>query len=337
MQQGAGLVDKDILTLHGSSICGTVNDANFLGDDNLTEVQIQNIYECEKCKKTYHNKDEYLQHLFLVHKDTTRRYEPSPSFGVRAILKDGKYLCRFCNQSFDEKCNYSTHMGLHVRNIVRKFEIWPPPVSTKRTNESTAGDALTADIAQNSIVANSNGHMEKPDGDSSPYNVDVQEISPTVSDRELSCHLNENQNCMANAALCPDLKPSSDEHMTTVEEVMKIDSLSSNTLDSVNIVGTNTSDHIKVGDVIICDCRDNNVQPSDLADDAWIGDSAAVVEPEIFMLNSATRSQVTSACVWCRVEFEHEAIDSKIQSDSIGFMCPTCKDTISGKLDGVCP
>lgn len=75
----------------------------------------------------------------------------------------------------------------------------------------------------------------------------------------------------------------------------------------------------------------------ELANHAVIGDSPAVDEPETVMLNIAARRQLTSVCVWCRNEFDHEAIDFEIMSDSIGFMCPTCKDTISGKLDGVCP
>lgn len=49
-------------------------------------------------------------------------------------------------------------------------------------------------------------------------------------------------------------------------------------------------------------------------------------------LMTATR-QRTSSCVWCGLEFSHEATDSDVQSDSVGFMCPTCKVKISGQLD----
>ncbi|CAN6479893.1 unnamed protein product [Victoria cruziana] len=43
--------------------------------------------------------------------------------------------------------------------------------------------------------------------------------------------------------------------------------------------------------------------------------------------------QLTTVCVWCRKEFNHEGIDPETQSDSVGFMCPACKAKISGKLN----
>ncbi|XP_031492296.1 uncharacterized protein LOC116258934 [Nymphaea colorata] len=43
--------------------------------------------------------------------------------------------------------------------------------------------------------------------------------------------------------------------------------------------------------------------------------------------------QVTTVCVWCRKEFNHEGIDPETQPDSVGFMCPACKAKISGKLN----
>lgn len=46
-----------------------------------------------------------------------------------------------------------------------------------------------------------------------------------------------------------------------------------------------------------------------------------------------TTHQHTSSCVWCGLEFSHEATDSDVQSDSVGFMCPTCKVKISGQLN----
>lgn len=52
---------------------------------------------------------------------------------------------------------------------------------------------------------------------------------------------------------------------------------------------------------------------------------------EEVMLNMTGRDQLTSACVWCGVQFNHDALDSEIQSDSVGFMCPTCKLKISGE------
>lgn len=57
------------------------------------------------------------------------------------------------------------------------------------------------------------------------------------------------------------------------------------------------------------------------------------LESEDAMLNMTSGHQLTTICVWCRTEFYHEAIDLEALSDSIGFMCPTCKAKISGHLD----
>ncbi|KAI8026074.1 Metacaspase-1 [Camellia lanceoleosa] len=61
--------------------------------------------------------------------------------------------------------------------------------------------------------------------------------------------------------------------------------------------------------------------------------SSAGFETEAVMLNIAGRLQFTTMCVWCRTEFNHEAVDSETQSDSVGFMCPTYKAKISGQLN----
>ncbi|KAK4750031.1 hypothetical protein SAY87_027480 [Trapa incisa] len=61
--------------------------------------------------------------------------------------------------------------------------------------------------------------------------------------------------------------------------------------------------------------------------------SAALVSEERTLNLMKTVHQLTSSCVWCGVEFNHEATDSNIQSDSVGFMCPNCKVKISGQLN----
>lgn len=45
--------------------------------------------------------------------------------------------------------------------------------------------------------------------------------------------------------------------------------------------------------------------------------------------------QVTTVCVWCRAEFKIEAFDAETQSDTIGYMCPTCKHNISGQFNQI--
>ncbi|XP_030459220.1 uncharacterized protein LOC115679696 [Syzygium oleosum] len=55
--------------------------------------------------------------------------------------------------------------------------------------------------------------------------------------------------------------------------------------------------------------------------------------PEEVMLDVVARQQLTTACMWCGVEFKHDAVDSDLPSESVGFMCPTCKAKISGQLN----
>lgn len=54
---------------------------------------------------------------------------------------------------------------------------------------------------------------------------------------------------------------------------------------------------------------------------------------EEIMLETLHPDQLT-VCVWCRTEFKLEGIESEALSDSIGYMCPTCKANISGQFDG---
>lgn len=55
--------------------------------------------------------------------------------------------------------------------------------------------------------------------------------------------------------------------------------------------------------------------------------------PDDILMNTLHTSQLT-VCVWCRTEFTLEGIESETLSDSIGYMCPTCKAKISGHFDG---
>lgn len=62
-------------------------------------------------------------------------------------------------------------------------------------------------------------------------------------------------------------------------------------------------------------------------------DSPVRFGAEEIMLNPLHLNQLT-VCVWCRTEFRLEGIESETLSDSIGYMCPTCKANISGHFDG---
>lgn len=62
--------------------------------------------------------------------------------------------------------------------------------------------------------------------------------------------------------------------------------------------------------------------------------SSAGFEPEPGMVQiDDGRRQFQTVCVWCMTVFNHEALDSDTQSDSVGFMCPSCKAKISGQLN----
>lgn len=56
------------------------------------------------------------------------------------------------------------------------------------------------------------------------------------------------------------------------------------------------------------------------------------VQPD-FALSSSVVCSITSVCVWCAKKFSHETVECEDQSESVGFMCPTCKATISKHLD----
>lgn len=58
-------------------------------------------------------------------------------------------------------------------------------------------------------------------------------------------------------------------------------------------------------------------------------DSSVRFHSQELMLNTVETSQLT-VCVWCRTEFRLEGIELETPSDSIGYMCPTCKARISG-------
>lgn len=84
-------------------------------------------------------------------------------------------------------------------------------------------------------------------------------------------------------------------------------------------------------------CEFANVQPSlslpqvptGLANNTKMEEGAHASSVQLESLE-AGRHQITTVCVWCGVEFNYDAVDSEIQPDSVGFMCPACKSKISG-------
>ncbi|CAL0334353.1 unnamed protein product [Lupinus luteus] len=56
-------------------------------------------------------------------------------------------------------------------------------------------------------------------------------------------------------------------------------------------------------------------------------------ESQEVTINMGGRNQLTAVCVWCGIDFTHDAVDSEIQPGSVGFMCPACKGKISGEIN----
>ncbi|XP_062077098.1 uncharacterized protein LOC133781989 [Humulus lupulus] len=63
------------------------------------------------------------------------------------------------------------------------------------------------------------------------------------------------------------------------------------------------------------------------------GSSVHFESGEVMLNMTGTRRDQLTACVWCGVEFNHNTVDSEMQSDSVGFICPTCKVRISGEFN----
>lgn len=43
--------------------------------------------------------------------------------------------------------------------------------------------------------------------------------------------------------------------------------------------------------------------------------------------------QLIAVCAWCSLEFNLDGVNPEVQSDSVGFICPSCKAKISGTLN----
>jgi uncharacterized C2H2 Zn-finger protein len=142
-----------------------LKEMSLLEMENLADVQIHDLFECQKCSMTFDEKDAYLEHLLSIHQKTTRRYRLGSSVSDGVIIKDGKFECQFCHKVFLEKRRYNSHVGIHVRNYLRKAEDLPgQPNNVLRAEESPVTDEMTSriskmdaliEIAQNSIVEDS--------------------------------------------------------------------------------------------------------------------------------------------------------------------------------------
>lgn len=89
-------------------------EAMLLEFENLTEVEVHDIFECHICKVVFKEKLLYSDHLLGSHGKTTRRYSIGTSVGDGVII--GPYRCQICPKSFEDEKSYDNHVNMHVRN-----------------------------------------------------------------------------------------------------------------------------------------------------------------------------------------------------------------------------
>ncbi|KAK3027473.1 hypothetical protein RJ639_041079, partial [Escallonia herrerae] len=380
-------------------------EISLIGIDNLPEVQVRDLYECDKCNMTFDEKNIYMQHLLSYHHNTTRRYRLRASIGEGVIIKDGKYECQFCHKVFLERRSYNGHVGTHVRSLHVRNNESPGQVIVQRSISSSLRDELPSrickmdamnEIAQNPIQETSSDGPNKPEGGSTPNKLDTKKTSAASSDCELSLDSrpNEMEDCMADRAL--------DQELMIDEKIVKSDDIS-NFGNSMVVACTSNSEHPEFNKVIKCGntgletCSEiGHVKPNNdvvteptqrTVDENFIqsvtGPSVPLVQlsehfpavnaetnkgenkfcatgqnldnllgfeelkfdemealgydfvngQESPCLPEVSRDLANGAEMEDRTEFNYEGIDLETQSDSIGFMCPTCKDKISGHLD----
>ncbi|KAF2294091.1 hypothetical protein GH714_007439 [Hevea brasiliensis] len=242
MQQYGGVTKKDEDQRQASEHEKAVA---LLGIDNLelAEVQIQDLFECHKCKMTFDEKDTYLQHLLSFHQRTTRRYRLGSSVGDGVIVKDGKYECQFCHKVFHERRRYNGHVGIHVRNYVRGIEESPgsrmalhnrsdSPTKDELPTRISKMDALI-EIAQNSIrETSSSGPNGEPDGRFTSNKQKLArnpELLASVSDRELKSDSSLSEPDIEHESQELELHQQKSDHM--IDERMRMIDDASNVLD----------------------------------------------------------------------------------------------------------
>ncbi|XP_057804009.1 uncharacterized protein LOC131019482 isoform X1 [Salvia miltiorrhiza] len=435
------IVAHSALAINSSS--AHENEDCLMGIENLPEVQVQDIFECFKCRLTFDEKNVYLQHLFSFHQKTTKRYKLGTPVGDGVIIKDGKYECQFCHKVFQERRSYNGHVGSHVRNTGKNSGELSAPVDAPINAESVLKDGVPLrsskmdaliEIAHNSIFGTSTNvnreettsnhsavvlrveeaqaasscHEEKSTSD--PVKIQAEDFSADKTlledsnhgrqaltkdngilkdDKAWSVNIETNPTCINDspAGSCEiqkyegsslevdyenrSLKPSEDHLQDapelTVEEIMFDGGVSSVPLtesfqffppfDSVSNKGEHEFSVVdqKLENVTgFEELRFDDMEPfkygfgngqelSSLPGGSINLDSNSTIEDEFnssvrfgqeeIMLNTLHTNQLT-VCVWCRTEFKLEGIESETLSDSIGYMCPTCKAKISGHFDG---
>ena len=71
----------------------------------------------------------------------------------------------------------------------------------------------------------------------------------------------------------------------------------------------------------------------ELNTDGGLGFDASVGSQSEFPMDITRDSVTTTVCVWCGAEFCHKVIDIELQPDTVGFMCPHCRNKISKQFN----
>ncbi|KZV17768.1 hypothetical protein F511_01577 [Dorcoceras hygrometricum] len=395
------------------------NDECSTNIENLPEVQVQDIFECAKCKLTFDEKNVYLQHLFA-------------------------FTRRFCHKVFEERRSYNGHVGVHVRNSGKNSSEIIAPSSIQKIEKSALQEELLPgtskmdaliEIAQSSVCETPKVEThEQTTKDLPPVAFNLEETpvacvshelnlfsSPVVHeeakvDRSAYIDLNARDSqammdtdrvvindCTSNMDVkkvddkrvndseyigshdidkhrnnsleinfghgCSNLSNDhlEDARALTVGEIEfpssvasvpltqsfqffpSMDSMSNKVEHDFSLVGQKLGNATEFEELRFDDLEPfkygfmNGEELQSLSGSSMnIGNIAGIVgfNPSVtfgtedITFNAIDANQLTTVCVWCRAEFKLDSVESEGPSESIGYMCPTCKDKISGHLGG---
>ncbi|KAI4367485.1 hypothetical protein MLD38_023218 [Melastoma candidum] len=238
-----------------------------------------------------------------------------------------KFECQFCHKVFDERRRYNGHVGNHVKNYVKRAEEAPGRGNFRDDSDAKSGDGLSlgkskmdalVEIAQNTMESNSSEEGHKQPVKNPPVKRRLN-LSPTLSKRFTSAILSlmssaEEDGGPDSVAKGEDEFSSADQRnddLVAIEE-LRYDNDETQGFDFVTLA-----------------------EPVPLAGPQIVTDAPVHFGSEDVILNMGVNPacQLTTTCVWCGEEFTHDAPNSELQSDSVGFMCSTCKAKISGQIN----
>ncbi|KAK4401868.1 Methyl-CpG-binding domain-containing protein 8 [Sesamum angolense] len=315
------------------------NDDCLMGIENLPEVQVQDIFECFKCNLTFEEKNLYLQHLFSFHRRLLKGIHVRNSGKSSNELSTPVNVLKNAESPFQEAVpqkeitdHSASVLSLEEAKAVSSdheanLNSDPVKIKAEDSNAETAEDlnhdgqrgnsSLDMDYGSRCLKP-SDGHLEdtpgltvgeivfQVGGSSVPLTQSFQFFPPfdSVSNK------GEHEFSVVDQKL---------ENVTGFEE-LRFDDI----------------EPFKYGFVNGQELPSLPGGSMNLGSDSGIADgfnSSVRYSSEEVMLNTLETNQLT-VCVWCRSEFKLEGIESETPSDSIGYMCPTCKAKISGHFSG---